>query len=116
MILNHHGNSHFFFFLCGLISRTFGSEPDDIDVSWRDKADSDRTGSMRNDDPGRSMDSELFILGLTSVTDVVRSVFPLRASSTRDGLSFRGRDFRNNNMIRKLTGKIMMLLAIPINI
>ena len=71
---------------------------------------------MRNEEPGRSAESELFILGLTSLTDVVLSVFPFRASSTREGLSFRGRDFRNNSMIRKLIGKIMMLLAIPINI
>ena len=87
-----------------------------MDVSGRDKDDSVRTGSIKNDDPGRSMLSELFIFGLTSVMDVVLSGFAFSASSTREGLSLRGRDLRNNMMIKKLIGKIIMLLATPIKI
>ena len=88
----------------------------DIDVSGRDKDDSLRVGSIKNDDPGRSTERELFIFGLTSVMDVVLSGLGFSASSTRDGRSLRGRDFRNKVMIRKLIGKMIILLATPINI
>ena len=88
----------------------------DIDVSGRDRDDSLRVGSIKNDDPGRSTERELFIFGLTSVMDVVLSGLGFSASSTRDGRNLRGRDLRNKVMIRKLIGKIIMLLATPINI
>lgn len=88
MIVNHQGSSHFFFFL-------FFSFNDDIDDSGRDMADVDRFASIKNEDPGRSKSRELFTRGFTSAIEVDRSVVDLRASSTREGLSLRGRALLN---------------------
>lgn len=111
---NPQGRSHdfFFFFLPSSANSTT-----DMEVPVRVIAVSGRFPSRSLDGVIHDGSLELFSVGCTSKTDATGFDFSsFNAFATREGRLFLGRDFRKIRMIRKLTGKTMMLLTTPMYI
>ena len=108
----YHGKSIFFF----LPSVLLASSPTDNEVYPRDSDVSGRFFCSSKTD-GVNVPSLVFSsVGLTAVIDVARFVVLFSAVWTRDGRLFLGRDFLNSVIIKKVTGKTMMLLITPMYI